>query len=152
MMTRAIFIGLAIAAALTGDALAQTPPQEQAQPQEQTQPQTQTQPPAHAQPSFDCNLAAGVVEKEICAISDFADLDSRIAALYARALTIVSARDADALRADQRVWLKARDDCGNLIHGNPPVYVDVFACLRDQLNRREAFLRIVVASRQFTKP
>ncbi len=140
----------------SGVAFAQTespaPTQPEAQPQPPAQAEPQTPPPAHAAPSFDCTRAASVVEKEICAIAEFADLDSRIGILYGRAQTIVSARDAEALRADQRVWLRERDDCGNRIHGNPPIYVDVYACLRDQLNRREAFLRVVVASKQFTKP
>jgi uncharacterized protein YecT (DUF1311 family) len=159
MITR---IGLAAlsGALLFGAACAQTESQTQPQMQLQAPPQTeppaepetQSQPPAHAAPSFDCSRAATVVEKEICAVAEFADLDSRIATLFAKALTIVSARDAEALRGDQRVWLKERDDCGNRIHGNPPIYADVYACLRDELNRREAFLRVVVASRQFTKP
>jgi uncharacterized protein YecT (DUF1311 family) len=137
---------------LSGVAFAQTQPEPQAQTQPQSQTPPQAQSPARAAPSFDCSRAASVVEKEICAISDLADLDSRISALYAQAQTIVSARDAESLRADQRVWLRERDACGNLIHGNPPVYADVYACLRDQLNRREAFLRVVFASKQFTKP
>jgi uncharacterized protein YecT (DUF1311 family) len=137
---------------LTSVAFAQTEPQPQTQPPSQAAPQAQSQTPARVAPSFDCNRAASVVEKEICAISEFADLDSRISTLYAQAQTIVSARDAESLRADQRVWLRERDACGNLIHGNPPIYVDVYACLRDQLNRREAFLRVVFASKQFTKP
>ena len=140
---------------LTGVAFAQTEPQPQTLPQTPPPAQTlqaQPQTPVRAAPSFDCGRAASVVEKEICAISEFADLDNRIANLYAQAQTIVSARDAEALRADQRVWLRERDACGNLIHGNPPIYVDVYACLRDQLNRREAFLRVVFASKQFTKP
>ena len=140
---------------VSGVALAQTePPQQPAQPPAPSQGQAQPQspPPARPTPSFDCSRAASVVEKEICAIAEFADLDSRIGKLYSQAQTIVSARDAEALRADQRVWLRERDDCGNRIHGNPPVYADVYACLRDQLNRREAFLRVVVASKQFTKP
>jgi len=135
---------------LIGAAFAQTEPQTQPP----AEPQTQSQPPApaHVSPSFDCSRAASIVEKEICAIAEFADLDNRIAALFTQAQTIVSARDAEALRGDQRVWLKERDACGNRIHGNPPIYVDVYACLRDELNRREAFLRVVVASKQFTKP
>jgi uncharacterized protein YecT (DUF1311 family) len=133
---------------LAGVAFAQTEPQPQTPPP--TQPPSQT--PAHAAPSFDCNRTVSVVEKEICAISEFADLDSRIATLFTQAQGIVSPRDAESLRADQRVWLRERDACGNLIRGNPPIYVDVYACLRDQLNRREAFLRVVFASKQFTKP
>jgi uncharacterized protein YecT (DUF1311 family) len=130
-------------------AFAQTPP---AETPPQGQPPAQAQTLAPAVPSFDCNHAVSVVEKEICAISEFADLDNRIAKLYTQDQAIVSVRDAEALRADQKVWLRERDACGNLIHGNPPIYIDVYACLRDQLNRREAFLRVVFASKQFTKP
>jgi uncharacterized protein YecT (DUF1311 family) len=130
----------------------QTEPQMQLQAQPQTEPQAQSQLPAPTPPSFDCSRAATVVEKEICASPEFANLDGRIAALLAQALTIVSARDAEALRGDQRAWLKDRDGCGSRVHGNPPVYADVDVCLRQELNGREGLLRVVVASRQFTKP
>jgi uncharacterized protein YecT (DUF1311 family) len=155
MITR---IGLAALSAvlLFGAACAQTEsqtePQMQLQAQPQTEPQIQPQPPAPTPPSFDCSRAATVVEREICANPEFSSLDNRIAALSAQALTIVSARDAEALRGDQRAWLKDRDDCGRRVHGNPPVYADVDACLRRELNAREGLLRVVVASRQFTKP
>jgi uncharacterized protein YecT (DUF1311 family) len=155
MITR---IGLAAlsGALLFGAACAQTEsqtePQMQLQAQPQTEPQAQSQLPAPTPPSFDCSRAATVVEREICANPEFSNLDSRIAALLAQALTIVSARDAEALRGDQRAWVKDRDDCSGRAHGNPPVYADVDACLRRELNTREAFLRVVVASRQFTKP
>jgi uncharacterized protein YecT (DUF1311 family) len=145
---------LRAAVLMTGVAFAQTEPpaQTQSQPQPPVQPQMQPQAPAHVAPSFDCSHAASVVEKEICAISEFADLDARISTLYALAQTIVSARDAEALRADQRVWMRERDECGNRFRGNSSNHADVDACLRDELNRREAFLHVVVASKQFTKP
>jgi uncharacterized protein YecT (DUF1311 family) len=109
--------------------------------------------PAHADQSApDCSAAKTAVEQEICRNAEFTDLDNRIATLLAQALAIVSARDADALRADQRVWQRDRDECGGRVHGNPPVYDDVDACLRRELNAREGLLRVVVASRQFTKP
>jgi uncharacterized protein YecT (DUF1311 family) len=151
MITR---IGVAVlsGALLFGAACAQTESQTQPQMQVQAEPQTESQPPAPALPSFDCSRASTVVEKEICAIPEFASLDSRIAALLVQALAIVSARDAEALRGDQRAWLKDRDDCGSRGHGNPPAYADVDACLRRELNAREGLLRVVVASRQFTKP
>ena len=151
MITR---IGLAAlsGALLFGAACAQTESQTQPQMQVESQPQTETPPPAPTPPSFDCSRAATVVEKEICANPEFSNLDSRIAALLVQGLTIVSVRDAEALRGDQRAWLKDRDDCGNRVHGNPPVYADVDACLRRELNAREGLLRVVVASRQFTKP
>ncbi len=149
MITR---IGVAVlsGALLFSAACAQTGSQTQMQ--LQAQPETEPPAPAPTPPSFDCSRAATVVEKEICANPDFSNLDSRIAALLAQALAIVSVRDAEALRGDQRAWLKDRDDCGGRVHGNPPVYADVDACLRRELNAREGLLRVVVASRQFTKP
>jgi uncharacterized protein YecT (DUF1311 family) len=149
MITR-IGVAALSGALLFGAACAQT--ESQTRPQVEAQPQTESQPPAPTPPSFDCSRAATVVEKEICGNPEFSNLDSRIAALSAQALTIVSARDAEALRGDQRAWLKDRDDCGSRGHGNPPVYADVDACLRRELNAREGLLRVVVASRQFTKP
>jgi uncharacterized protein YecT (DUF1311 family) len=151
MITR---IGLAAlsGALLFGAACAQTESQTHPQMQLEAQPQTEPAAPALTPPSFDCSRAATVVEKEICASPEFSSLDSRIAALLTQALTIVSARDAEALRDDQRAWLKDRDDCGSRVHGNPPGYADVDACLRRELNAREGLLRVVVASRQFTKP
>jgi uncharacterized protein YecT (DUF1311 family) len=137
---------------MTGVAFAQTEPPAETQPQPPTSPQAQPQAPVHIAPSFDCGHAAGVVEKEICAVSELADLDARISTLFALAQTIVSARDAEGLRGDQRAWLRDRDACGGRVHGNPPVYADVDACLHDEMNRREAFLHVVVASKQFTKP
>jgi uncharacterized protein YecT (DUF1311 family) len=139
---------------MTGVAFAQTEPAQPSPPAPSppSPQQPSSQQPVHVAPSFDCGHAASVVEKEICAIPDFADLDSRIAALFTQAQSIVGPRDAEALRGDQRAWLRDRDACGNRIHGNPPIYVDVYACLRDELNRREGLLRVVVASKQFTKP
>ena len=153
MITR-IGVAALSGALLFGAACAQTESQTQMQLQAQpeTEPPIQSQPPAPTPPSFDCSRAATVVEKEICASPEFANLDSRIAALLAQALAIVGARDAEALRGDQRAWLKDRDDCGRRVHGNPPVYADVDVCLRQELNAREGLLRVVVASRQFTKP
>jgi uncharacterized protein YecT (DUF1311 family) len=132
------------------------PTESQTLPQMQAQEQPPAEPPAPVLPSFDCSRAATVVQKEICANPDFANLDSRIAALLAQALTIVSVRDAEALRGDQRAWERDRDDCGGRAHGSsnngPSNNADVDACLRRELNMREGLLRVVVASRQFTKP
>ncbi len=107
---------------------------------------------ARAAASFDCKRAATIVEKEICGLTAFQDLDRDIAATYAQALAALSAADADALRAEQRAWLKERDDCGDLIHGDPPVYADVYACLRDALTARAKRLHAILARKQFFKP
>jgi len=41
--------------------------------------------------------------------------------LYAQALGVLSPTDADALRADQGLWLKMRDECRFQVPGNPHV-------------------------------
>ncbi len=109
---------------------------------------------AQAAASLDCRRASSIVEKEICGLTAFQDLDRDIAATYAQALAALSAADADAdaLRADQRAWLKQRDDCGDLIHGDPPVYADVYACVRDQLTARAKRLHAILERKQFFKP
>jgi len=107
--------------------------------------------PVQAAPSFDCRRAATVVEKTICHIPELADLDRDIALVYAQALGVLSAGDADALRADQRGWLKVRDDCGYLIHGNPAISSDVFGCLADRMATRVTHLQAILTRKQFFK-
>jgi uncharacterized protein YecT (DUF1311 family) len=107
--------------------------------------------PLLAAPSFDCKRASSIAEKEICGLPELEGLDRDIAASFAQALAVLSVADADALRADQRAWLKTRDACGDLIHGDPPIYADVFGCLRQEMTARAAKLRATVASKQFSK-
>jgi len=106
---------------------------------------------AHAAPSFDCRRASGIVEKEICGVPPLGDLDRDVAAAFTQALAALSAADGDALRADQRAWLKDRDDCGDLIHGDPPIMADVFGCLRDQMTGRVTRLKAILARKQLFK-
>ena len=108
-------------------------------------------PRLHAAPSFDCKRASSIAEKEICGLPELEGLDRDIAASFTQALAALSAADADALRADQRAWLKTRDDCGDRIHGDPPIYADVFSCLREQMMARAAKLRAIAAAKQFSK-
>jgi len=108
-------------------------------------------PRLHAAPSFDCKRASSIAEKEICGLPELEGLDRDIAASFTQALAALSAADADALRADQRAWLKTRHDCGDRIHGDPPIFADVFACLREQMTARAAKLRAIVAAKQFSK-
>jgi uncharacterized protein YecT (DUF1311 family) len=107
--------------------------------------------PPQAAPSFDCKRASSIAEKEICGIPELEALDRDIAASFTQALAVLSAADADALRADQRAWLKTRDACDDLIHGDPPIYADVFGCLRQEMTARAAKLRAIVASKKFSK-
>jgi uncharacterized protein YecT (DUF1311 family) len=106
---------------------------------------------AAAAPSFNCKHAASVAEQEICGLPELEALDREIAASFKQALEALAPADAQALRASQRDWLRERDDCGDLIHGDPPVYADVFACLREQMTARAAKLRATVTQKKFMK-
>ncbi len=108
-------------------------------------------PGAHAAPSFDCRRASSVVEKELCGVPELGDLDRGIATLFTQALAVLNTADAGALRAEQRTWLHDRDDCGDLIHGDPPIMADVYGCLRQQMTARATRLRAIIARKQFFK-
>ena len=68
-------------------------------------------------PSFDCAKAEGGAEKLVCADADLAALDRLVAGRYAAALKVVRGLDSGAaeaearLRAEQRGWIKGRDEC-----------------------------------------
>jgi uncharacterized protein YecT (DUF1311 family) len=106
---------------------------------------------AQAAPSFDCKRASTIVEKEICGVPELGDLDRDVAAAFTQAIAALSAADADALRADQRAWLKDRDNCGDLIHGDPPIMADVYVCLKDQMSGRVTRLKAILARKQYFK-
>lgn len=73
--------------------------------------------PGLAAPSFDCAKASGTVEELICADTDLAALDRVLAGRYSAALDVTRGLDAGAeaaengLRAEQRGWIKGRDEC-----------------------------------------
>jgi uncharacterized protein YecT (DUF1311 family) len=106
---------------------------------------------AQAAPSFDCKRASTIVEKEICGVPELGDLDSNVAAAFTQAIAALSPADADALRADERAWLKDRDNCGDLIHGDPPIMADVYVCLKDQMSARVTRLKAILARKQYFK-
>ncbi len=64
-------------------------------------------------PSFDCAKDSGSVEEKICADPELARRDWALAAIYRKALGRVEG-DADqtaTLKAEQRGWIKGRNDC-----------------------------------------
>ncbi|WP_341988214.1 lysozyme inhibitor LprI family protein [Azorhizobium sp. AG788] len=60
-------------------------------------------------PSFDCKAARSKPEKAICADPALAALDRKMAAAYRKAMAGLDASGKNALRADQRLFLEARD-------------------------------------------
>ena len=65
---------------------------------------------ADAKPSFDCAAAASDAEKLVCSDPALAALDRRLAEVFARSKAAPGA-DQSRLAADQRGWVKGRDDC-----------------------------------------
>jgi len=67
---------------------------------------------AHAaQPSFDCGKATHEMEQLICKDADLAALDRSLADLYAVLLKNTPADKQKTLKAEQRGWVKGRNDC-----------------------------------------
>jgi uncharacterized protein len=64
-----------------------------------------------AKPAFDCSRAGGSVERAICADPELAALDRRLAAVYAAALRKAANEHPPRLKAEQRGWVKGRNDC-----------------------------------------
>lgn len=65
-----------------------------------------------AQPSFDCARAGTPTEHAICGSDRLSSLDRDLAAAYAAARSTATAAQAEAIRADQRLWLGQRNECG----------------------------------------
>lgn len=73
--------------------------------------------------SFDCSLAASPSEKAICADAYTSNLDQKLAESWRATLPKVA--DPKALKADQRQWLKQRNQCS-----------DNLSCLRQTYQMR----------------
>ena len=68
--------------------------------------------PAHAA-SFDCKAAKSAVEKMICSDGNLSKLDEELTKVYAQALVVAS--DREALKREQRSWVKnLRNKCNDL--------------------------------------
>lgn len=65
---------------------------------------------ADVKPSFDCAAAASEAEKLVCKDPELAALDRRLAEVFARAKAAPGA-DQARLAAEQRGWVKGRDEC-----------------------------------------
>ncbi len=64
-----------------------------------------------ASPSFNCAKASSTVEKLICSDPGLAELDRSLASLYGTVLKNTPAGEQKMLKAEQRGWVKGRDDC-----------------------------------------
>ncbi|MCC7217577.1 MAG: MliC family protein [Burkholderiales bacterium] len=89
---------------------------------------------AQTGPSFDCaRKLTSSVEQRICADPQLAALDRQVADVYAAAVAQATGADARALAAEQRGWIKGRNDCWK--------QTDVQACVDSAYRTRIAGLQ-----------
>lgn len=98
-------------------------------------------------PAFDCRRAgSGTVVKLVCGDEALAARDRQMASVYAQALQQARPPQLRVLKAEQRGWVKGRDDCWKA--------TDVRACVLDTYELRtvelQARYRLVPAKGPFT--
>lgn len=64
-----------------------------------------------AGPSFDCGKAAGSIEQMICKDDTLSRLDHKMAEVYSAASKKAVNAHPPVLKAEQRGWIKGRNDC-----------------------------------------
>lgn len=70
-------------------------------------------------PTFDCTKAEGEVEKLICSDASLATLDRKLDAVYKAASAKATGKMLADLKAEQRGWVKGRNDCWKAQSGTP---------------------------------
>lgn len=101
-----------------------------------------------AGPAFDCKKAQGRVEQLVCADAGLAALDRRLDQVYQAVLARAESRLRATLRAEQRGWIKGRNDCWKA-DGRPTWITatwtvdSVQACVAAQTRQRTAELQAV---------
>jgi len=85
-------------------------------------------------PSFACaQVKPGSIEAMICGDAALSDLDRKLASVYAAASAKAKNQKPDTLKAEQRGWVKGRDDCWKS--------EDQHACVQREYQRRIATLQ-----------
>ena len=62
-------------------------------------------------PSFECSKASGMIEETICKDKERCSLDRKLTGVYAEASKIAAIEHPPVLKAEQRGWIKGRNDC-----------------------------------------
>jgi uncharacterized protein len=85
-------------------------------------------------PSFDCaRVAPGTSKATVCESKDISILDRELARVYLLAVNATTGKPQEDLKAMERGWIKARDECWKAADQNDCVlfaYVDQIATLR----------------------
>ena len=87
-----------------------------------------------ASPSYDCgNVESGSIEEMVCKDGGLAALDVKLAETYAAASQKAVNEQPPTLKAEQRGWIKGRDDCWKSS--------DKRGCVEEEYKRRIAELQ-----------
>ncbi|MET0026099.1 MAG: MliC family protein [Candidatus Thiodiazotropha sp.] len=99
----------------------------------------------HEGPSFSCDKAeAGSTEAMICADPELSALDRTLAGVYKAAVTKAVNQHPPMLRAEQRGWIKGRNDCWKS--------TDQRSCVKHEYERRIVELQAQYRLVDFTGP
>lgn len=93
-------------------------------------------------PSFDCSKASGSIEELICKDKELSSLDHKLAGIYTEALKIATSKHPPVLKAEQRGWIKGRNECWK---SNDPRYCTESA-YRLRIAELQARYRLVLAN------
>lgn len=85
-------------------------------------------------PSFDCRKTVGSIQPMVCQDAALSALDRQLAKVYGQALAKAKQERPPRLVADQRGWVKGRDDCWKA--------EDKRACVEESYVRRIAELQV----------
>ncbi len=96
-------------------------------------------------PSFDCSKASGSIEELICKDKELSSLDHKLARVYAEALKTATSEHPPVLKAEQRGWIKGRNECWK---SNDPRYCTESA-YRLRIAGLQARYRLVPANDPF---
>ena len=105
-------------------------------------------PAASAGPAFDCAKAEGTVQKLICQDVGLAALDRKLDAAYKGAVAKAKGSTLGVLKAEQRGWIKGRDECWKATKATPTyvtesvVVDDPRACTEWSISLRIAELQV----------
>jgi uncharacterized protein len=100
-------------------------------------------------PAFDCARAQGEIEQLICKDQALAALDRKLDAVYKAASAKVMGQMVGTLRAEQRGWIKGRDECWKAQPATPTWITaswtvnSVRACVEAQYRIRTSELQAV---------
>lgn len=98
-------------------------------------------------PTFDCARAEGTVQRLICQDAGLAALDRQLDGVYQAAVARAKGRMLGELKAEQRGWIKGRDECWKAT-AKTPTYVTESVVVDDPRSCTEWAMSLRIAELQ----